>query len=539
MKTGSVRKRLWSFLICSAAAVASGQTNRPQTQPNPDAIRAHMRFLADDLLEGRGLGTRGEELAAAYIVAQFELMGLKPGGLDGSYYQSVPLVQAIASNEGSFSVSTRAGVEGLLFGTDYIPLPGFTAAVRQLAAPVAFVGFGIVAPERKLDAYAGLDVHGKIVLALSGAPKNLPSEERAFYSSMQLKQEEAARHGASGVVILYTPTMEAVAPFARAARAWQEPRATWVDAAGEAFAPGSPLLAIVGLAGGRKLLANAPMSFDNVMRAADGQDGKVRSFTLPLTASIANHSRISPVRSANLLGVVPGSDDHMKNQYIVLSAHYDHLGIGAPVGADAIYNGALDNAAGVAVLLETARALLQPGQKPGRSVLFAIVTAEESGLVGSDYFARHPTVPRAAIVSDINVDMPLLTYDFVDVVAFGGPHSTLGPIVNESAAQIGVRSSPDPVPDEAVFIRSDHYRFVQQGIPAITIATGFDGPGRAAYEDYLEHRYHQPGDDLTQPIDYVAGAKLVRLLSATTLIIGAREQPPSWNQGDFFGTRFH
>lgn len=506
-------------------------------QPEPAAIRAHMRFLADDLLEGRAAGTRGELLAASYIAAQLEAFGLAPGGLQGTYIQHVPLAQARAIDPATFVIESGTTKQTLLLGEDYVPLPAFTERNQRVSAPVAFVGFGIVAPERRLDSYSGMDVRGKIVLVLAGAPSSLPSEERAYYTSTVLKRQEAAKRGAVALITLYTPTQQRVRPFDHVVEQWQQPHSAWTDSSGRPSASGVPELATVSLAGGRKLFAKAPVSFDDVMRAAERGDGRVRGVILPITANIETRSIVSSARGSNVIGILPGSDPELRNQYVVLSAHYDHLGVQAGAGGDTVYNGALDNAAGVAVLLETAHGLARRSSRPRRSILFAIVTAEEQGIVGSDYFVRHPTVPAAAMIANVNVDMPLLTYDFQDVIAFGASHSTLGPIVTQAATRMGLVSSPDPVPEQAVFIRSDSLRFVQQGIPSVMIATGFAGPGRAAYEDFLQHRYHEPGDDLSQPLDYAAGAKLVALVQSIVTAVADQPRAPAWNAGDFFATR--
>jgi Zn-dependent M28 family amino/carboxypeptidase len=234
---------------------------------------------------------------------------------------------------------------------------------------------------------------------------------------------------------------------------------------------------------------------------------------------------------------LPGSDSRLKNEYIVLSAHLDHIGITPPVNGDAINNGALDNASGVATTLEVARLFQAGGTAPKRSILFLIDTAEEKGLVGAEYFARNPTVPAGSIVADVDLDMPILTYDFTDVTAFGADRSTIGPSVKRAADRMNIKLSPDPSPDEGFFTRSDHYRFVEQGVPAVFLATGFANGGEAAYRDFLAKHYHKPSDDLSLPIRYDAGAKFARLNYEITreLADGAR---PSWNKGDFFAEKF-
>jgi Zn-dependent M28 family amino/carboxypeptidase len=235
------------------------------------------------------------------------------------------------------------------------------------------------------------------------------------------------------------------------------------------------------------------------------------------------------------LGSLPGSDPKLKNEYVVLSAHLDHIGITPPVKGDSINNGALDNASGVATTLEVARLL--KARPPKRSVLFLIDTAEEKGLIGAEYFARNPTVPLSSITADVDLDMPILTYEFTDVVAFGADRSSIGPSVKRAAARMNVKLSPDPMPDEGIFTRSDHYRFVEQGVPAVFLATGYANGGKAATEFFMRTNYHKPSDDLKQPIRYDMGAKFARLNADITreLADGPR---PSWNKGDFFAAKF-
>jgi Zn-dependent M28 family amino/carboxypeptidase len=260
----------------------------------------------------------------------------------------------------------------------------------------------------------------------------------------------------------------------------------------------------------------------------------VRGFALPLSLRAVLHSEIKTMESENIVGLLPGADPKRKNEFVVLSAHLDHIGITPPVKGDSINNGALDNASGVATTLEVAR--LFHGKPPRRSVLFLIDTAEEKGLIGAEYFAHNPTVPLSSI-ADVDLDMPILTYDFTDVTAFGADRSSIGPAVKRAAARMGVKLSPDPMPDEGVFTRSDHYRFVERGVPAVFLTTGYANGGAAAWEDFFAHHYHKPSDDLSLPIRYDAAAKFARLNYEVSRELADGDRP-SWNKGDFFAAKF-
>ena len=244
------------------------------------------------------------------------------------------------------------------------------------------------------------------------------------------------------------------------------------------------------------------------------------------------------VRTANVIGVLPGSDPALKDEYVVLSAHLDHLGLDKRQGRDPIFNGAMDNAAGVATMLEAARAFAQSGKPPRRSILFLALGAEEEGLIGSDYFARHPTIGSGKIVADVNLDMPILLYDFQDVVAFGAEHSTLGPIVAAAGARMGVTLSPDPMPQENLFVRSDHYSIVKTGVPSVVLVTGCKNGGEKAFRDFLKSHYHQVNDDVSQPFDWNAGAKFARINYLIAREIADRDEAPRWYQGNQYGDRY-
>ena len=505
-----------------------------QDSPSAANIRADMAFLASDKLKGREAGTPEYDLAARYVVDQMKQIGLVPKGGKGSYFQHVPLVAWRPRDEG---VLVLTGADGhaipLVFGKDYLTGDSVLAEKLAVDAPLVFVGYGLVAPEHGRDDYKGLNVKGKVVVALSGAPKFLQTEERAYYRNGRTKLRAAQERGAVGFVSIGTRTGEKLYPFANSARQYKSWGMTWRQADGKPFVAVSlPSLAFISVAGASKLLGDRT---DAILDAAETKDGAIKGLDLNLSLRVELHTEIKNSESENIVGVLLGSDPKLKDEYVVLSGHLDHIGITPSVKGDAINNGALDNASGVATTLEVAR--LFGGKLPKRSLLFLVDTAEEKGLIGADYFARNPTVPKSAITADVDLDMPIITYDFTDVVAFGADRSSIGPAVRRAAARMGVKLSPDPMPDEGIFTRSDHYRFVEQGIPAVFLATGYANGGKAATEFFMRTNYHQPSDDLSQPIRYDVGAKFAKLNYAITreLADGPR---PSWNAGDFFAAKF-
>jgi len=337
------------------------------------------------------------------------------------------------------------------------------------------VGFGVVSPEHKRDDYKGLDVKGKIVVVLSGAPSGFQTEERAYYANGRTKRAQAAAHGAVGMVLVSLPSDEKRRPFAEGKRTWQTWAMTWrkPDGAPNDVALDTPQLASISVAGGDKLFAGARKTYAEVIAAAEKPKGDPPRFALATRLDASLQTETKTLASANVAGLLPGSDPKLKDEVVVLSAHLDHIGVTPPVNGDGINNGALDNAAGIATTLEAARAFQASGKAPRRSVLFLAVTGEEKGLLGAEYFARNPTVPAGAVVADVNLDMPILTYDFMDVIAFGAERSSLAGAVRKAAAREGVALSPDPMPEEGLFTRSDHFRFVEVGVPSIFLMTGF------------------------------------------------------------------
>lgn len=528
-----------SILALTIAAPAAAQT-APDLSRSAANVKAHVEFLASDLLQGREAGSPGYDIAANYVASQFAQLGLTPAGDKGTYFQTVPLVAFRAADKGEFVVKGRDGKAiPLVFGEEVLVGRNAGPQDHRVSAPLVFAGYGVVAPEKKHDDYKGLNVKGKIVVVLSGGPAGFQTEERAYYGNARTKREAAAKAGAVGVIFLSTPKDELRRPFAEGARAWQAWAMTWRKPDGTSFdvAPGTPGLGSVSVKGAEKLFAGAPKTYAQVIAAADKPKGAVPRFALATSMDVTLRAESKVVQSANVAGLLEGSDPGLKDELIVLSAHLDHIGITPPLNGDEINNGALDNAGGIATTLEVARAFKESGKAPRRSLLFLAVTAEEKGLLGAEYFARNPTT-SGAMVANVNLDMPILTYDFLDVVAFGAERSTLAPAVQKAAQRVGVALSPDPMPEEGLFTRSDHFRFVEVGVPSTFLMTGFQNGGEAKFRGFLKDCYHKPCDDLAQGIDWKAGARFAWINYEITRELADADARPVWNKGDFFGDKF-
>jgi hypothetical protein len=534
---------LW-FLLTS---ITFAQTNSFEYPPDqllskirPEGIRANMSFLADDLLEGRGTGTHGYQLAALYIQTQFEQMGLKPAGDNGSYLQNVHFRKIEFSREQSWLKLTYGGREqNLVMDQDFLMRGDPVTTNTTAQAPLAFVGYGVTAPDFNYDDYSGVDVHGKIAVAFYGAPPRLPTAPGAHYSSSDVKLANAAAHGAVGFLAIWGGKQEQRTPFTSLTRFFRQPSLRWIDRKGNPndVQPRIQGYAWVSTAAIAPVFEAAGHPWKDVQAAA--LDSKPQSFVLPATAAIHIVSRHSEVESPNIAAILPGSDPQLKNEYVVYTAHADHLGIGDPLNGDNIYNGAADNASGSSALIEIARAFASMPTAPRRSLLFLAVTAEEEGLLGSDYYAHNPTVPISSIVANVNMDEVALLYDFRDIVALGGEHSTLGSIVDDVAHHMNLEISPDPTPEEVAFIRSDQYPFVKQGVPAIYIGEGEKAldpklDGRKLAAAWEATRYHTPTDDMKQPLDFNAAAKCTKINLAIGFEVAQGKDRPKWNAGDFF-----
>ena len=507
--------------------------------PAEAALKAHVAFLASDAMRGRDTGSNELAVAEQYVAAQMLAAGLKPGGPNGAWLQPVPLVSYRAADHGSM-VLTRGGAETPLeWGKDYLARPNPRQPDVSLSGQIVFAGYGVIDKASRNDAYKGLDVKGKIVAVLRDAPHDLPSEVRAHYSQIEEQARFAAERGAIGILFIEGATRHSVFPFEATVGYWNANAMTWADPDGKAHAagPSVPSLGYVSMAGAEKLFAGAKIKWADVL-AADKASKPLPTGALAATVAATARTEIKTLGANNVVGLLEGSDPALKGEYVVISAHLDHVGVGKPdAKGDTIYNGAMDNAVGTASMLEVARAFTGSGTRPKRSVLFVAVTAEEKGLVGSDYFAANPTVPKASIVADVNLDMPILTFKFEDLVVYGADRTSIGPTVAAVARAEGLELTPDPAPEQASFVRSDHYSFVRAGIPAVSLEPGIKGPGKAAVDAFLEQHYHQPSDEIGL-IDFGQGVRFVKLNYAIARTLADAGQRPLWNKGDFFGTLY-
>ena len=506
---------------------------------DPERIRAHVRFLADDLLEGRGTGQRGGDIAAQYIATQFALYGLKPAGDNGTYLQKVPMVGVTTLPESTFTIVANSGQPmNLKLLDDYVTSNQTQQPQSDINTEIVYVGYGIEAPEYNWDDYKSTDVKGKVLLMLVNEP---PSDDPRFFKGKALtyygrwtyKYEEAARKGAVGVILIHKTDM--------ASYGWDVVRNSWSGEAAYLKAEGVPKLTAaswVQLEVARKLAANAGMDLDKMMVDARSRDFR----PVPLPARLQAHlvSGIRPFDSNNVIAMLPGSSARLKNEAVMYTAHYDHLGIAPNQPGDKIYNGANDNATGCGILLEIARAYSAAGTKPARSIIFASVTGEEKGLLGSEYLGKHPPIPAGNISLDLNYD---------DVPPLGSPEETevsgsertdFYPVVQSTAKDFRLAIRPDARPEAGHYYRSDHFSLARVGVPSFSINEGMKYKGHDTNwgmqqaEDYTAKRYHQPTDEYHPDMDFTGDAAMARFGFALGWKAASMPQSVSWEKGDEF-----
>ncbi|HVL78859.1 MAG TPA: M20/M25/M40 family metallo-hydrolase [Sphingomicrobium sp.] len=516
------------------AALLLGATTVPADEGAAERIRSHVAFLADDRLEGRDTGSVGFAIAADYVAGELAALGLRPGGVNGSWYQPVRFRRGVQAAPPTITYTVRGRRTQLAAGQDAGVRPSLAQRQRIIDAPLLFVGHGISDAQAGFDDYAGLDARGKIVVALGGSPGGQPSDVAAHLQ--QVKAETAAARGAVGFIEIDTNGRYRSSAVTRAGR----PVTGWLGPNGPGGHVAADIGALIALSSewAERVFEGASRPLAAVK--AEAARGPVRGFDLPGRIRIEATTQWQEFASPQVIGLIPGSDPALSTEHVVLMGHLDHLGIDASArpGANAVYNGALDNAAGVATLIEAARTFIRSGQRPRRSIMIIAVTGEERGLLGADYFAANPTVPLSSIVGLVNLDMPVLLYDFTDVIAFGGEHSTMTSAVAEAARAMGVQVSPDPMPEQTLFVRSDHYRFVQRGVPSVFLMTGHDNGGKVAWDHFLANVYHTPRDDLSQPIDWRAGAKFAELNYRIARTLADQPQRPLWYRDSYFGRAF-
>jgi Zn-dependent M28 family amino/carboxypeptidase len=528
--------RLPAAALCAAASLALCHGALAQDASiSAERIREHTRYLSTDLMEGRGLGTRGEALATDYLAKQLALAGAKPAGEDGTYYQKVPLVGIETQPSSTLTVRDQ----GFQFGSDFVGVDMTQQADSRFEGDLVFAGHGITAPEFHWDDFNGVDVAGKIVVLFTNEPPSTDSkffDGRAltYYGRWTYKYEEGLRRGARGVIIIHTtPT---------AGYGWDVVRSSWGrETPYEKARPGGKELSIAGWMSreaGERLLSLAGKHIDELLAASDKPGFKPIDLGLSLRAHMV--SKVRPLDTRNVAAMVPGSDPKLKQQVVVFSAHWDHLGTGDPVNGDSIYNGAIDNATGCAILLELARAWAALPQKPRRSALFLAVTAEEGGLKGSEYYAAHPLIPAARTAIDLNFDALYPWGRAKDVVLTGAERTTAFQAAQQIARRLNLAIAPDDTPEQGHYFRSDHFSFAHAGIPAFTIghATEFagkpEGYGRKMWEEYNAKHYHQPSDEYRADWDFTALQQAAQFGFLLGQDIANQEKLPDWRPGDQF-----
>jgi Zn-dependent M28 family amino/carboxypeptidase len=516
------------IFVASAAASIAATAQEKDWAALGNAWWAHIQYLADDKLEGRGTGTEGFAKAAAYVTDQFQKAGLQPAGEHG-YSQSVEFNVLQLDEPNSSLEITQAGKPiPFQFGEDGFLIPTSNAAAVD--AQAVFIGYGLKIPEANYDDFAGLDLKGKIAVILTGGPTSIPTSVKAHYRSGEELLKNLATAGALGLITLPNPKAEEV-PWSRVAGARFSQRMELRDAAG---APALQFSLVVNPEHAEKVFTGSGHTFSELV-AALGSEKPLPHFPLAISIRGKTEEKRSTAQSENLAGVLPGGDPQLQDQYVAISAHLDHLGIGQPVNGDKIYNGAMDDASGIASVIEIARAMHESGVKPKRSILFLALTAEEKGLLGSEYFAAHPSV-KGKIIADINMDMylPLFPLKYLEVQGLG--ESTLGDDVTRVAKEAGVAVQADKQPDHVRFIRSDQYSFIKKGVPSLAFKFGWlpGSPQEKVFNEWYKERYHGVKDDATQPVDAAAAAQFDAILEKLALRIADSENPPAWNPGSFF-----
>lgn len=547
VKMRMIKKRLISLLfsVLTFSTVADEQFTTEHTfTPDTQRIKSHLFFLADDLLEGRDTGSTGHEIASLYIATEFSKYGLTPAGTEG-YIQRVNFRKAnLVQASPRFTYTNNNEDVSFEYPKHYLAGPSLMATQSKVSGEMVFVGYGIVADELSHNDYEGLDVEGKIVVVLMGKPGYFPSEEGAHFASSYQKQRYAVERGAIGMITVTTPKNEKVRPYQSRLNYIHTPRMAWLD---ENNTPANSFPQLKGGAymsegAARTLFASAAQTLDDIYALLDA-DKVPKGFPMEGRVDLSKESTHETISSPNVVGILEGADPELKNEYVVFSAHSDHIGIAKSVMKDKINNGAMDNASGTSVMLETARLFSAMKVKPKRSILFVAVTGEEKGLLGADYFARNPTVPVTSMVANVNLDMPILTYEFADVIAFGANHSDLQYSVEQAAANADIKLSPDPWPDQALFTRSDHYAFVKQGVPAVFLVPGLQSKdpnvdGSKVFGTFLSTHYHRPSDDIHQPFNWKAAETFTNVNAQIGWTLANQDQKPAWNTGDFFGDTF-
>jgi hypothetical protein len=496
----------------------------------------HIRFLASDEMRGRETGSPEHRRAAEYVARQFEAQGLRPGlpnpGTAG-YLQTVPFrVRKVDEEQSSLAIVKGGESEPVKLGEEAFFSMRIEHAPR-VEAPLVFVGYGLTVPEEKHDDLAGQDLSGKIALYFTGGPEGIPGPLLAHYQSAGERWNSLRRAGAIGAVAIRNPRGQDI-PWERASLARFLPAMELTDPALNDEA-GQLISVTFNPDHAGRLFEGSGQDYRALLAAA--QDRKpLPRFPVPTSITATVRFETEERESENVVGILPGADPRLVAEYVVLSAHLDHVGVGKPIDGDEIYNGAMDNASGIATLIETARILRETGARPRRSILFLAVTGEEKGLLGSRFYAAHPTVAADAIVANMNTDMFSPFFPLTSLIVQGLEESDLASDLRRAAAASGIEVSSDPEPERNAFIRSDQYSFIKRGVPALSLKVGFtkDSAEHEIVRKWRKERYHAPSDDLNQPLDRKAAADFNWLYARAVMEIADRESRPRWNDESFF-----
>lgn len=499
-----------------------------------ERLQAHVEFLADDLLEGRGTGTRGHELAARYVAAQFRAIGLAP--VSGRYLHPVD-IRAAQVDQARTTLEFRrkdGSTTQLQYETDFVVAPDLLKQEDSIEAEVVFAGYCVSAPEYRYNDFTNTDVRGKLVACLRGVPPSFPTTAQVRYSDFEPKYTALAERGAVGMVDLPTPQSLEQFPWSNIVRGFRGIWMVWRDSGQPAGNRRSVRGAIVlGPAALAELFRTAPLSFADAIAQTDR--GELRPFNLGATLRVRQAMRHTNLTSPNVIGVLPGSDPVLRHEYVLYTAHLDHLGVGPSVNGDSIYNGASDNASGTAALIEVARSFAALTQRPRRSILFVAVTGEEAGLVGSDYLAHNPPVRLEQIVANINIDGIAAAHPaLADVVAITDEHSTLHKTVQVAAERVGLEKSPDPAPERLYALLGDQASFRKVGIPAVWMISGNKSSDPAIDIPAFKRRwtntiYHTPLDDISQSWNWRSAVLFTRVQFLVGYIVANSTVRPAAN----------
>jgi Zn-dependent M28 family amino/carboxypeptidase len=524
-------RKILSAAILLVAVCAFSQSGSP-THFNGKTWWDYVKVLADDNMEGRETGSAGLQRAEAYIVEQLKQAGLQPAGSDG-YYQRIKFQsREIVEKESSLALVRDGKVEPLVLGEDAF----FSTRVDlapELQSPMVFVGYGLSIPEKNYDDLAGLDLNGKVAVILNGSPADIPGPLASHYQTAAERWKTLRAAGVVGVITVANPASMDI-PWSRMSVNRTHPSMSLADPEFNET-EGEKLVLYFNPASAGKLFEGSGHTFEELVTIAKERKQLPR---FPLSASIKVKAALEKknLESANVVAKLPGNDPDLKNECVVLSAHIDHLGIGAPINGDSIYNGAMDNASGSALLLDVAASLKKSPEKLKRSILFLFVTGEEKGLLGSKYFAAHPTVDPKSMVADINVDMFLPIVPLKILTVYGLAESDLGDMARQIAESHGITVQADLEPQRNIFIRSDQYNFIRHGIPALAMGVGAapGSPEQKILKDWLTQRYHAPSDDLNQPVDLAAAALYEEVVRGLMIDVAQSPQRPQWKQDSFF-----